>query len=318
MRAANLTNVQARVFGVELTLGDGCELPGLGSPSATRTSPATVVRIDPDAVVSRWDGAGGVRTRDLRHGAGSLTVDYAPASGYLLNAPGTGAALISPDGLEVVCAPDPASPDWEALLGGQVLPLVATVRGREVFHAAGVVCGDRAMMLCGPQRVGKTSLAAHLALSGAELLSDDVVALDERLCAHSGVAVLHIRDAELKARAGSPIPGYDELGITRRRMRLAARRSVDACPLGAVYLLERAPSGEPIEPILAPDPVSLLGATFNLSVQTGPRLVRQLDICARIATEVPIFRVRIVPGVGAAELARALFDRLCDGTGARL
>jgi hypothetical protein len=56
----------------------------------------------------------------------------------------------------------------------------------------------------------------------------------------------------------------------------------------------------------SPSPISLLGATFNLSVQTHTRVTHQLDLCARVAARVPIFRVRIVPGRGAAELAQAL------------
>jgi hypothetical protein len=247
-----------------------------------------------------------------------MSVDHDPVRGYLVNAPGTGTALVSDDGLDVWCAPDPATTDWRALLGGQVLPLVATVRGLEVFHAAGVVRGSHAYLLAAAQGVGKTSLAAHLVMSGAQLLSDDVVALDDRLYAHPGVAVLHIRDPELRELAGGPLPGLARLGTLRGRVRLAADDPASAQPLGAIYMLERAASGEPIEPIQHPSGVGLLGATFNLSVRTTARLVHQLDLCARLASSTPIFRVRIVPGRSAAELACALAAHIDEREAARV
>jgi hypothetical protein len=51
------------------------------------------------------------------------------------------------------------------------------------------------------------------------------------------------------------------------------------------------------------DPFTLLGATFNLSVRTPERLQRQLDLCARLAAEVPVLSLQIPPGVDAAAVA---------------
>jgi hypothetical protein len=76
-----------------------------------------------------------------------------------------------------------------------------------------------------------------------------------------------------------------------------------AAPLAAVYLLERSADGPTIEAVDAVDPAVLLGSTFNLSVRSPERLVRHLDLCARIATQVPMFRMRIAPGADATGLA---------------
>jgi hypothetical protein len=298
--------IHAQAFGVNLVLHDDLALAALSPPSVTGRTPPTILRRDPDAIRERWSGAQAQRTRELRGDGLILSVDHDPDRGYLLQAPGTGVALISGDGIDVRCAPGPRTTDWRALLAGQILPLVATVRGLEVFHAAGVVWGSRAYLLCGAQGVGKTSLAAHLVMAGAQLLSDDVMALDDSLGAHPGVAVLHIRDRELQQIALGPLPGLTRLATVRGRTRLTAKHPASAQQLGAMYLLERAPAGEPIEPVPSPSPISLLGATFNLSVQTHARVTRHLDLCARVAASVPIFKVRIVPGRGAAKLAQAL------------
>jgi hypothetical protein len=252
-----------------------------------------------------------MRTREVRDDRHVVfSVDHDVQHGYLLGAAGIGAALVRHDGLEVICAPDPDSPDWPALLVGQVLPLVATIRGLEVFHAAGVVLGDRSYMLCAAQGVGKTSLALHLVASGAQLLSDDVVALGDDLVAHAGIPVLNVRPAELARLDPAGMPGLRRLGTVRGRATFATDRPAAARQLGGIYVLERAVDGEAIEAEEAPSPFLLLGATFNVSVRTEARLAHHLELCARLATQVPVFRVRVVPGRDAALLASLLLRHM--------
>lgn len=304
--------VQAQAFGINLVLPDDLDLRGLSPPDDDLGAP-TAVRNDPTGPRDRWSGAQPKRTREVRYEELlMLSVDHDPARGYLLQAPGIGAALISSDGLEVCCAPEPDTTEWKSLLVGQVLPLAATVRGLEVFHAAGVARGCRTYMLCAAQGVGKTSLAAHLVLAGAQLLSDDVVAVDDRLIAYPGGGILHLRNPELEALGSRPLPGLRRLGTARGRTTFAADHLSRAHRLGGIYLLERAGGGAAIEPVAHPSPFSVLGATFNLSVQTDTRLIHHLELCIRIAESVPIFRVRIVPGRLAGELASALAAHIDD------
>jgi hypothetical protein len=291
-------------------LPDDPDLPGLSPPSGDDHGASTLVRHDPAGLHERWSkNTACARTREITNGEQVLlSVDHDPDRGYLLRIAGIGAALISPDGLDVRCAPDPDGSDWQSMLVGQVLPLVATIRGLEVFHAAGVVRAGSAYLLCAPQGVGKTSLAAHLVADGAGLLSDDVIALDDRLVAHPGAAVLYVRVPELEHLGHGPVPGLRRLGTTRGRAMFVADLPAAAEPLAGIYFLERERigAGSAIEPIARPSPLSLLGATFNLSVRTPARLTRHLELCARLAESVPLFRVRITPDQGAAELARAL------------
>ena len=277
--------------------------PGLVAalPDGAETS----VRHDPGAMHARWTGAAPARTREVRDRARvRLTVDHDPERGYLIDAPGIGAALIVAGGREVVCAP--AGPDWAALLVGQILPLVATVRGLEVFHAAGVAVGGRGFLLAGAQGAGKTSLAAHLVLGGAQLLSDDVTAVDDALGAHPGSSLLRVRPGALGALNGGGLTDLEPAGTSRGRTALLAPAPAGAVPLAGIYHLERATSGSLIERMAQPSPIDLIALTFNISVRTRARLTHQLDLCARLAEAIPVFRVRIMPGRDAAEVAGAL------------
>lgn len=301
-----------QVFGLTIALQDDLDVAGLqrlcDRPDGEA---ATIVRHDRRGLREAWSGALPDRTREVcEDGRLLLSVDHDRVRGYLLGAPGIGLALISPDGLDVRCAPELGARDWEALLIGQVLPLVATLREREVFHAAGVVHRGRAQLLCAAQGVGKTSLATRLVMSGAALLGDDVVAVDNRLVAHPGCTVLNVRDPELQRMQPSSLNGLSRLGVQGGRTRFACERPSRARPLGAIYLLERSADGPEIESIPRPAPSSLLGATFNLSVRTPERLYRHLELCARLAEQIPVFRVRILPGRGAADLASTLASHL--------
>ena len=102
--------------------------------------------------------------------------------------------------------------------------------------------------------MGKTSLAAQLLLCGAALLSDDVVAVDDHLCAHPGTAYLHIRELERGRLGSSPPPQLKEVGPSHDRHTFLAERPADAAPLGAMYILERRVDGFRIKlPAAFPD-----------------------------------------------------------------
>lgn len=298
----------AHAFGVTFAFRDDLGVPLALGKASSREGSTTTVRRDPSGVVAIWRGAEPKRTREVRQGGVVLlSVDQDDSRGYLLTAPGIGSALVDPAGLQVLCAPEPQARDWEALLIGQVLPLAATLRGLEVFHAAGVVHEGRAHLLCGPQGIGKTTLATHLIIRGAHLLSDDVVALDDRLIAHTGSTVLNVRDVALRSGAIGSFAGLRRVRTVDGRARFASEHAAEAAPLGAMYLLERARTGPPIERLPHPSAAALLGATFNLSVRTATRLAHHLDLCARVARLIPVYRVRIVPPCPAADLAADLW-----------
>jgi hypothetical protein len=313
--------IRRSAFGLPLELDARLALPGLRPRAAD--APArrpTRVRIDPDGVRRGWEAAGPVvRTRELRVGETLLlAVDACERTGYLLSAPGRGRVLVSRDGLDVRCAPEPGATDWAALIPAQVLPLAATLRGLEVLHAAGIRLGARVVLLAGEPGAGKTSLAAALVLAGGALLSDDAVALernDGSVVAHPGSGVLQLRAPEWERlgadarRALRPLPARPDAGAKRR---CAPRMATGPAPVGALCLLERADSDAPpaLERIARVDPFALLATTFNLSVRTPARLSRHLDLCAALADGVPIHRLRVQPGVDATALAAIVARQL--------
>jgi hypothetical protein len=79
-------------------------------------------------------------------------------------------------------------------------------------------------------------------------------------------------------------------------------------PLRAVCFLDRVPGGDGVRCVPAEDPRLLLGSSFVFVVLDGPRLARQLDLCAELARQTELVRVQVSPHVGARALARALED----------
>src|ERR1035437_2639331 len=108
--------LQVEAFGIALVLHDDLDVPGLLPASHPSGAVSTAVWHDPLGIRERWAGAHPIRTREMRDAAQLLlSVDHDPDRGYLLDAPGIGTALVSGDGLEVRCAPDPGTPDWKVL-----------------------------------------------------------------------------------------------------------------------------------------------------------------------------------------------------------
>jgi hypothetical protein len=299
-------------FGLALRIDPRISLLGLGDdhhPAAAQ--PPSRVRLDEAELERRWSQltVAPLRARELRFDDGTLllSVDYAEPAGYLLWAREFGRVLISPDGLELLCAPDPANEQWASIVVAQALPLAATLRGLEVFHASGVVLDGRALLFAGAPGAGKSSLAAAFVRAGAQLLSDDAVALalgERTLTAHAGSAALHLRDAEQQrlSAAERTALGHPARSSTDKHSYVSGEVPTPA-PLAGLFLLERSNADPAVEQLAAADPFELIASTFNLSVRTPARLQRQLDVVSTIASGGLAYRLRVQPGVSASELA---------------
>jgi hypothetical protein len=299
-------------FGIALSIDRRLSIPGLGhSRGSTTTGPPSRVRLDDGGELDqRWQAIAttSVRTRELRFKETLLmSVDFAEPTGYLLSVRDFGRVLISPDGLELLCEPDPTNEGWSSIVVAQALPLAATIRGLEVFHASGVVLDGRAMLFAGPPGAGKSSLAAALVRAGGRLLSDDAVALqltDGALIAHAGSVVLQLRTVEderlsAEERAALGCPASPSGG----KRRYVSTGDPDPAPLGGLFLLERSPEEPAVERMASVNPFELIGSTFNLSVRTPARLRRQLDVVSAIASAELVYRLRVQPQVNATRLA---------------
>jgi hypothetical protein len=311
---------RAAAFGLRLEVDSRIELPGpppgvaLGAGAADEpgAEPRTRVWLDPEGLERRWSSAGEPPRRMRELGAGEdavLTVDLAEPAGYLLDAKEVGRVLVSLDGAEVLCDPLPGHPDWAFILPAQALPLAATLRGLEVFHAAGVVVEGGAALFAGTPGAGKSSLAAAFVRRGAALLGDDAIALERRqgsLLAHPGAGALYLRAAEHERLSTAERGALGPAQPFASRQRYAPGAVAAAVPFSALFLLERAESGLAIEPLASPDPFELLASTFNLSVRTPERLTRQLDMVEALVASGGVYRLRVLPGVDATRLAEAV------------
>jgi hypothetical protein len=237
-------------------------------------------------------------------------------SGLLLSAPHAGDYLIAGGGSQVLCAPPPetAAWRWQRFLIGQVLPLVAVLRGLEVLHASAVVLGAGAVALCGHSGAGKSSVAAAFLDRGAALLADDVLALEPRgagVLAHPGPRLMNLRHAEqrVRAAAGKRPPGTT-LGEDGKGLRLVVEDRAAPVPLRALCVIGRGSEGRlAIERAVAAAPL-LLATTFNFADTSPERLARQLDVHARLAVTATVLRVSIPPGITAHDVATALAAEL--------
>ncbi len=312
---------EAVAFGLPLQVDATIDVPGLAAVAGAfagggERSP-TRVRLDPELLERRWRSAASPARRMRELGAGEeavLTVDLAEQVGYLLQARGVGRVLVSLDGGEILCDPLPDKPDWAFILPAQALPLAATLRGLEVFHAAGVVVDGGAALFAGPPGAGKSSLAAALLRRGANLLGDDAIALEpgrgRELLAHPSAGTVYLRAAEHERLAAAE---RVDLGGSRSfasRQRYEPGADGAAAPLTAIFLLERAESGPLVESIANPDPFELLAATFNLSVRSPERLTRQLDMVGTLSASGAVHRLRVLPEVDATRLAAVVEGNL--------
>jgi hypothetical protein len=299
-------------FGIQLSIDRRLSIIGLGHSSDSVTAgPPSRVHLDDDGELDRrWEAitTAPVRARELRFEETLLmSVDFAEPAGYLLSVRDFGRVLISPDGFELLCEPDPVNESWASIVAAQALPLAATIRGLEVFHASGVVLDGRAMLFAGPPGAGKSSLAAALVRAGGRLLSDDAVALelsDGALVAHAGSVVLQLRAAEegrlsAEERAALGCRASHSGG----KHRYVAVGDPDPVPLGAIFLLERSTESPAVERLAAVNPFALIGSTFNLSVRTPARLRRQLDVVSAITSAGLAYRLHVQPDVDATRLA---------------
>jgi hypothetical protein len=232
---------------------------------------------------------------------------------YRFHGPAYGSTVLSGEGTSARGAPGEGGfAGWQRLLIAQVLPFAAALQGLEVLHAGAVVLDGQGVALSGPSGSGKTSLALALQRRGAELLADDVLAVEgagEELLAQPGAPIVGIDLAEAE-RLGIQGGEAGILATNGREQVARATLAAEPVPLRALLLLERRQQGQP-EPSFETerDPRWLLASTFNLLLATPERLTGLLDVCARLAA-CRVERVAFGPRTDPDELAAAIWARL--------
>jgi hypothetical protein len=301
-----------RAFG--LNLAGTLRLEGVVAARAGRRADTWLERTARAAIDRRWRDArpSTLVERRLVDGSVGLSVQRDDTIGFRVWAPRHGCYLVAPDGRRVMAAP-PSGPAWrwERLVLAQVLPLAAVLRGMDVLHASAVAIAGRAVAFLGASGAGKTTLAGRIAARGAPLVTDDVLALDlagAAVRAHHGGAVARIDPRELRTLTPRERETLGPVRARTEKWHVAPSLARDRLPLGLTYHLVRATSGEGLEIVAVDpyDPALLLGNAFLPYLGDADRLRRQLEVCAAIARDTPLYQVRIGPTAGSAEVADAV------------
>jgi hypothetical protein len=309
---------RVRAFG--LALDAPCPLIGAGEDTTAR--PRRRVRlslVEPEVLRRSWRPTAPRRLSTRRRPTGrvAFSVDEDPQAGHLLRCEPFGSFLIHAGAASIACAPRPRTLwRWQRFLTGQVLPFAALLRGLEVLHASAVAVSGAAHAFIGASQAGKTTLAAHLVSHGARLVTDDVLALeaaDGAVMAHPGVGLMNLRHDTVATLPPERLERLGtEVGRDRNAVRIAMARQEGPVPLRRVYLLDRRDDGAAlqIEPLARVDPFLLLSATFNFVVDSPQRLRNHLEVCARIAQCVAVYRLGIPPSATPAQVAEHLLGDL--------
>lgn len=318
MAGASAGEWSGTAFGIDLR-GTRFPAPGIDVARAGgRAAGPTTVALAPAGAIGELFAAPGSQTLYGRELAGTrYEIGLHPEHGFLLHNDYYGRFRVDAAGTVVDCAPS-ALPAWlwQRFLVGQLLPLASTLRGLEPMHASAVVVGGEAILLLGSSGAGKTSLALHLAGLGAEMLADDVTAVESAdgcVLAHPATSLASVASEELERIPVEARRRWMGLGVAEDETRLVIDRVADRpYPVGAVLLVTRRADAPEIS--IAPSsvdwPAALLGATFNAYHREPARLERQLEVCARLAATA-LRRLDVPLGAQAGVVAAAI-RRWCE------
>lgn len=279
----------------DLVLESANALPEL-VPLATGAPDCTVIVVqqptwpEPEAWYHTW------HTPD-----GAIWLQFGRTTdGYVLRFPDLADFSVLADGRQVTSYARPGTPPdtLHHLLLNQVVPLVLQARGRLALHASAVSVAGGALAFVGMSGWGKSTLAAHSAVRGATLLSDDCLLLDEQpdqwRCVPSYGSVRLWADsvAQLGIAAGvSTVAHYS----SKQRWDLATRTSSAAVPLRRLFFLTpptQTPTAIEIVPLTPRDAyIELMSYAFTLDPLDQPRMAAQCAQLARLAGSTLCYRL---------------------------
>jgi len=190
--------------------------------------------------------------------------------------------------------------------------------GGVVLHGCVIELGGQAIIVLGPSGAGKSTTSAAFVVAGHALLSDDIAAIevvDEEPIVHPGLTQLRVTPTTAHALGWDPqrlplVFGSEMLGDKRRVQLSQATGSfcAQARRIAGIYVLHARDSIEPGAPpevaALKPrDAVPVLLANcYRISVLDHVQRGQLLGSLARVAQDVPVWRVRAADDLAALPL----------------
>ena len=247
--------------------------------------------------------------------------------GYFLSFHNRADFLVDRDGRYITCvARHPATSDLmiRALLLDHVIPPVIALRGRYVLHAAAVRTSAGVCVFAGDSGVGKSTIAAQLAATGCDFLTDDYLVLDEQdgavvaWASHPSIKLWDDAIQFLKPGCdGEPVSEY----TTKRRVpasSFGAAIPTEPLPVVRLYFLRRGEDAvmtdQPQIKRLPPHTAFMRLVNHSTRLDCGDRamLEREFQFTRRIVDSVPaallslpndLSRLHLVHDAIAADLA---------------
>jgi hypothetical protein len=184
---------------------------------------------------------------------------------------------------------------------GPVLGLMLRLRGVICLHASAVAIDGRSVAFVGSAGAGKSTTAAAFSKLGYAVLSDDIVALQERDDAFYVVAghpqvCLWPESAKMLYGSEEALPRFNP-GWEKRRLGLGdqgTRFESRVLPLQVIYLLgDRRPDPAPSVEATGTQAalLDLVANTYANKILDRDMRAREFDVLGRLATAVPIRRV---------------------------
>ncbi|VXC54909.1 hypothetical protein [Aeromicrobium sp. 9AM] len=177
---------------------------------------------------------------------------------------------------------------------GTMLGSLMMQRGHLVLHGNAIRVGDSAAVVVGRSGAGKSTLAAEFARRGFDLLSDDVVPIDQDGRALPGYPQIKLWDDAL-VRLGLDFADYERVAGARAKFHVPVERgSLAALPLRWVYGLDVHDGAEVgLLPLHGVDAFDLLRANTYRRELIADREAswQHLQQCAAVAGRAAVVRV---------------------------
>ena len=190
--------------------------------------------------------------------------------------------------------------DAVSYLLGPVLGILLRYRCVTCLHASAVAIDDYAVAFVGPVGIGKSTIAAALAQRGYAVLSDDIVALEERQgVIHVQPAYPHVclwpESVKLIYGSSEALPRFAP-NWEKRRMPLGSddvRFENRALPLGGVYILNEKLVTAPYIKQMSEQGafVSLVANTYATDFLDREMRAREFGVLSRLVSSAPIHRL---------------------------